>query len=184
MTDSLPIAAIIHAGKHMVDETLIGFIRELTAHGWKVRGLVPGPMGQPDNCSTRTVQDLHTQDIYPISQDLGKGSTACCLDPSALIAAAVVLHRARADAPDLAIVNRFGILEADGKGFVQEMLDFMTDGTPMLTVVSETYLEAWRNFTGGLAQELPPSREALYEWVSQLPVASRLPLPAVSASPV
>lgn len=47
MNESLPIAAIVHAGKQRVDDTLIAFIDDLTAHGWKVRGLVPGPLGRP-----------------------------------------------------------------------------------------------------------------------------------------
>lgn len=93
-----------------------------------------------------------------------------------MIAAAVVLHQAQDAQPDLAIVNRFGILEADGKGFVEEMLAFMSEGTPMLTVVSATYLNAWRSFTGGLAQELPPERAALCRWARTLPAAERLPV--------
>lgn len=176
MNESLPIAAIVHVGKQRVDDTLIAFLKGLTANGWKVRGLVPGPMGRPDDCATRTILDLHTGDIYPISQDLGQGSTACCLDPGALIAAAVVLHLAHEAQPDLAVVNRFGILEADGKGFVEEMLTFMSEGIPMLTVVSDTYLEAWRTFTGGLAQELPPDRAALCAWARSLPAAKHLPI--------
>lgn len=176
MNESLPIAAVVHAGKHMVDATLISFIDDLKAQGWRVPGLVPGPAGRPGDCATRTLLDLDTGDIYPISENLGSGSTSCCLDPGALIAAAVVLHRARGAEPDLIVVNRFGILEADGKGFAQEMLDFMAQDVPLLTVVSETYLDAWRIFTGGLAQELPPERDALYAWARSLPAAERLPL--------
>ncbi|MCB5363646.1 DUF2478 domain-containing protein [Pusillimonas sp. CC-YST705] len=176
MTESLPIAAIVHSGKHQADDLLIAFFNDLTTRGWKIRGLVRGPADSADDCATRTVLDVHTGEIYPISQNLGQGSTACCLDPGALIAAAVVLHRAFEAQVDLALVNRFGILEADGKGFAQEMLSFMGEGIPMLTVVSQTYLEAWRHFTGGLAHEMPATKEALYDWARSLPAAQKWPL--------
>ena len=176
MAESLPIAVIVHAGKGMADGMLVSFIADLAARGWRVRGLVTGPANRPDDCATRTVRDVHTGDIYRISQDLGAGSMSCCLDPGALIEAAVVLRRVLDAQPDLAVVNRFGILEADGKGFAQEMLDIVTQGIPMLTVVSPAYLEAWRTFSGGLAQELPPQREALQAWANSLPAGQRLPL--------
>jgi len=181
-SDPLPIAAIVHAGKHMTDSTLLGFVDDLRGRGWVVRGLVSGqttiqtadPVLAPRHCTLRTVRDLHTGKVYPISQNLGAGSSACCLDVGALMAAASVLHRAREDAPDLVVVNRFGILEADGGGFAQEMLGLMADGIPMLTVVSETYLPVWRTFTGGLAQELIADRQALHAWANTLPAAQRL----------
>jgi len=178
MNELLPIAAIVHDGKHMTDGVLLDFVEDLRRQNWVLRGLVSGVMRKATNeashCTLRTVRDLHTDKVYPISQNLGKGSVACCLDVGALMDAAGVLHRARQAQPDLVIVNRFGILEADGGGFVQEMLALMTDGIPMLTVVSKTYLDAWRTFTGGLAQELTPDKEAWHAWTKTLPAAQRL----------
>jgi len=178
MNELLPIAAIVHDGKHMADSTLLDFVADLRAQGWVLRGLVSGvtvcqtPGANP--CTLRVVRDLHTGKVYPISQNLGKGSVACCLDVGALLDAASVLHRARESAPDLVVINRFGILEADGDGFAQEMLALMTDGIPVLTVVSRSYLEVWRTFTGGLAQELAPERAALTAWARTLPAARRM----------
>jgi len=189
-SEPLPIAAIVHAGKHTTDRTLLGFVDDLRGQGWVVRGLVSGQAcvqlaaapaqaaPSPRHCTLRTVRDLHTGKVYPISQNLGQGSSACCLDVGALLAAASVLHRARHAAPDLVVVNRFGILEADGGGFAQEMLGLMADGIPMLTVVSETYLPVWRTFTGGLAQELGVDRPSLHAWANTLPAAQRRPLDA------
>jgi len=181
----LPIAAIVHDGKHMTDHTLVHCIDHLRKRGWAVRGLVSGQIADQATGTTsgkthcqpqRTVRDLHTGQVYTISQNLGTGSTACCLDVGALLDAASVLHRAREAAPDLVVVNRFGILEADGGGFAQEMLDIMADGLPLLTVVSTTWLAAWRTFTGGLAQELAATPQALAAWARCLPAAQRLPL--------
>ena len=176
MTELLHVAAIVHSGKGMADGLLTSFITQLIAHGWQVNGLVTGATNNPEDCATRTVRDVLTNDIYPISQNLGTGSGACCLDPGALTDAAIVLRRALEAKPDLAVVNRFGILEADGRGFAQEMLDIVTQGIPLLTVVSPAYVEAWRAFSGGLAQELPPQHQALLAWANSLPAGQKRPL--------
>lgn len=176
MTECLPIAAIVHSGKHMADKILTTFIDELIARDWHVLGLVPGPMAEPGNGAMRTLRNVGNGDIYPIGQNLGRGSAACSLDSGALIATAFVLQQACDAHPDLIVVNRYGALEADGKGFAQEMLSIMTQGIPMLTVVSELHLDAWRHFTGGLALSLTPDHRSLYEWTRQLPAARRLPL--------
>lgn len=162
--DTITAAAIVHAGKGDADGPLLEFVQRMRLAGHVVRGLVPGPQSDPDNCATRTVRDLEDDTIYPISQDLGKESTACCLDPGALIKAGVVLRRALDDHADLVIVNRFGILEADGEGFSAEMLELMSRGVPLLTVVSQPYLNAWREFTGGMAIELPPDAGLVMQW--------------------
>lgn len=164
---SFSLAVIVHAGKGSADAVLLDFARRLSAQGRIVRGLVPGPQADAHQCATRTVQDLATGDIYPIGQDLGKQSGACCLDPSALTAAGIVLRRAMEAPADLVIVNRFGIQEAAGEGFCAEFLELITRGYPVLTVVSHTYLPAWREFTGGLATELTADIDALMAWFEQ-----------------
>ena len=164
---SFPLAVIVHAGKGSADAVLLDFAQRLSAQGRIVRGLVPGPQADAHQCATRTVQDLATGDIYPIGQDLGKQSGVCCLDPSALTAAGIVLRRAMEAPADLVIVNRFGIQEAAGDGFCAEFLELITRGYPVLTVVSHTYLPAWREFTGGLATELTADTDALLAWFEQ-----------------
>ena len=133
-----------------------------------MRGLVPGPQSNPNDCATRTVLDLDEGTVYPIGQSLGKESKACCLDPGALLKAGIVLRRAIDSHADLVIVNRFDILEADGGGFSAEMLELMSRGTPVLTVVSQPYLDAWREFTGGMATELPPDADMVLQWFNSM----------------
>ncbi|HLU20281.1 MAG TPA: DUF2478 domain-containing protein [Pusillimonas sp.] len=161
-------AAVIHNGKGHADAPLLEFIHRLRAAGRVVRGLAPGPQVDRSDCTTRTLCDIEHGTLYPISQNLGKESQACCLDTSALIQAGQVLRRALNSGADLVIVNRFGILEADGEGFSAEMLELMSGGVPMLTVVSPPYLQAWRTFTGGVAAELPPDAEAMWQWFDGL----------------
>ena len=45
-----------------------------------------------------------------------------------------------------------------------ELLALMLAGIPLLTAVKLPYLDAWREFTGGMAVELPATSEALQQW--------------------
>lgn len=160
----LALAAIVHAGKGSADTLLLEFVQELRAKNYRVCGLVQGPEIQKEDHSLRTVQDLDKGTLYPITQNLGAESTACCLDIGALLEASEVLRQALESPADLVIVNRFGIMEADGQGFNNEILALIDQGYAVLTVVAHTYLPAWREFTGGLAVELTPERQALWDW--------------------
>lgn len=166
------IAAITYADGCHVDELLADFSRSLIAKGWRVRGLVQ-EMHAVDNVCEIILVDLDGNTAYPITQDLGACSTACRLDPAAMTEAGAVLRRiSRADT-DLAVFNRFGKQEADGTGFTAEMLDLMSQGIPVLTIVSDKYLDAWRHFTGGLSVELAAERGVLESWFSSLALPLR-----------
>ncbi|HUH87796.1 MAG TPA: DUF2478 domain-containing protein [Pusillimonas sp.] len=170
--ETIAVAAIVHPGKGVADGPLLEFVNQAQTRGYTLRGLVPGLPGKVNGSTTRTVLDLEHGTVYPISQALGKQSAACSLDAGALLEAGVVLRRAAQAKADLIVVNRFGVLEAEGDGFSAEMLELMSKGFPLLTVVSEPHLEAWRTFTGGLAAELPPEPEAINDWFERV-LASR-----------
>lgn len=164
----IAVAAIVHPGKGRADEPLLQFVEYAQSQNRLLRGLLPGPQSGAQDCAIRTVVDLEDGTPYPISQNLGKQSTACSLDPGALLVAGSVLRRAAQSAADLVIVNRFGVLEAEGGGFSAEILELITKGYAVLTVVSEPNLDAWRAFTGGLATELPPDSTAINAWFEQV----------------
>lgn len=160
------IAAVVQPGHKGVDDLISGFALSLINRGCKVRGLVQEASNTEHGCSYRLV-DLDDGTSYIISQDLGSESTACCLDPAAIAEASKVMRRINENNTDLAIFNRFGKLESFGSGLSAEMLDLMTRNIPVLTVVTEPYLDAWRHFTGGMAVELPPRLSALEAWFEQ-----------------
>ncbi len=170
------IAAIVHPGKHLPHCPIPALVNRLRKQGWRVRGLINDTADGPFDCSALFLRDVHSKARYPISQPRGKQALACGLDAGALMDTASVLHQAHQARPDLALVNRFGKLEAMGQGFVQEMLDFMVDDIPLLTVVSSDHLDSWRVFTDCLAQELPPQLDALLAWAQGLPAAQWHPL--------
>jgi hypothetical protein len=157
------IAAVVPNGTVDIDALISAFARDLIAQGWRVCGLLQEFMADGPNCEV-TLVDVTTGTRYGISQQLGSQSTACRLDPGALAEASIVMRQIADAGADLAIFNRFAGMEAGGDGLAAEMLALMSNDIPVLTVVQQKHLAAWRNFTGGLAAELEPRREALNSW--------------------
>ncbi|MBV7481697.1 DUF2478 domain-containing protein [Bordetella sp. BOR01] len=167
---SAPVAALVYGPSSRGADTLLAdFARDLLAQGRRLHGLVqheivPRGGGRPQ----RQLSDLRSGRLYGLSQDLGPGSRACSLDPGALAAASHVLRAALQARAELVIVNRFGAIEAAGGGFAQEMLALMSEGIPLVTVVSAVLLPDWRRFTGQAGLELPVARAPLQAWFEQL----------------
>lgn len=163
---NLPLAAIVHDEPGVANQLLCDFAARIRARGWRVRGVVQDPQVVKRAVCYHHMElvDIERGDRYVISQDLGSGSAACCLDPAGVTAASVVLRRALDERPDLIIANRFGVLEAEGSGFVHEIAAIVLAGVPLVTAVARRHLPAWQGFTGHCAQALPPHAEALEDW--------------------
>ncbi len=176
--DRLPdiaVAAVVPEREVDCDELVAGFAIGQINRGRHVRGLVQETYATHRSRLLRLV-DLETGQLYPISEFLGTHSVSCQLRTDYVAEATAVLRRIALHGADLAICNRFSKLEAHGGGFRDEMLDLMQRHIPLLTIVPPPHLEAWRDFTGGLAAELPPERSALEAWF-----ATRCPQPREAA---
>ena len=169
MTDAPPrIAALVALRSGEADALLAGFAADRRRAGRRIRGLRQ-EMRDCDNGCQVVLVDLDDGSLYPITQDLGAGSESCALDPGLLAEASVVLRRIAAEGAELAVFNRYSNLEAEGGGFAAEMLDLMSRGIPVLTIVPERRLADWHRFTGGFAVDLPVDRAALDAWFDSLP---------------
>lgn len=172
MKENSSIAAIVHPGHGSADDLLADFAADLLRSEWRVRGLVQQFHDGRVKSSTMLV-DLGDGRRFPLFQNLGAGSASCSLDQTSVAAASIALRRAIGDQADLAVANRFGALEAGGGGLAAEMLAVMSEEIPLLTVVSELFLDDWRHFTGGIGTELAPQRDALDVWFAALQVTRK-----------
>lgn len=162
-TDFPKIAAIVPQPGQRADAMLREFITRLQTQGFRVKGLIQEACPDSWGCKFSLI-DLETGKRYPISQNLGSQSTACSLDVAGIADATVVMRRVATNGADLAVFNRFSGLEAEGEGFAAEMLEVMSQGIPVITIVQAANLPAWRHFTGGLACELTPEIADLEHW--------------------
>lgn len=164
----LPIGAIVHQNADAADAHLAAFIQSLQEQGKRVLGVIQAPEEVSYAYGSQMgIINLDNGAYTSIAQKLGKHNTSCCLDSAAVSQACTILQHARAQNPDLIVVNRFGKLEAEGEGFASEMLEIMSLGLPMITVVADRFLDEWRVFSGGLAQEIPAQLSAMQSWFEQ-----------------
>jgi len=160
------IAAIVHANHRQADLLVGQFVAHLAQAGYDVHGLV---QHRPDACGAGAVLiDVHDGTRYGLHQQLGVGSQSCSVDSSNVTAASVALRRALAARADLVVANRFGELETTGGGLSAEMLSLMAEEIPLLVIVGDIHLDAWRRFTGSMGAELPPERHALDAWFAAI----------------
>jgi hypothetical protein len=162
-TGTPSIAALVPADGESADQVLHTFVAGLQRRGLCVRGLAQELCHTDYGCSVSLI-DLENGQRYGISQNLGRLSSSCTVDPQGLAEASIVLRRIAEDGADLAVFNRFSGMEAGGEGFANEMLEIMSRDIPTLVIVREKWLPAWREFTGGLACELRPDVGALNDW--------------------
>ena len=69
-----------------------------------------------------------------------------------------------ADRVDLIVINRFGRAESLGRGLGACFMAAMEAGVPVLTAVRAPYDDAWRDFHGGLGEDLPADVSAVVNW--------------------
>jgi nucleoside-triphosphatase THEP1 len=165
MAQQLQLAAIIYDNNSQpVDALLHSLANYYNRKGLRVAGLAMALNEQGLRREPMAVQDVETGTEYSIAQNLGKESQSCCLDPSGLADATGVLRAALNNPPRLAIVNRFGQQEIDGKGCRAEFVQLLDAGIPVLTVVKRKFLKQWREFNGGTATDLAISESEAKEW--------------------
>jgi hypothetical protein len=108
--------------------------------------------------------DLSSGTTMQISQQLGSQSESCRLDSERLAGFAGLLDRPFDGDIDLMILNKFGKAESEGHGLRRTLSRAIEAGIPVLTAVRSPYDEAWRQFHGGLAVDLPPDLQQSCDW--------------------
>lgn len=163
--------AFIHAKRPgSVDTTLREVVAILTHQGYRLVGVVQEPMGDADRhrCDMDLIEIVSGQRLA-ISQNLGTGSKGCRLDPNAIETVATQVEvDLEASLVDLLIINRFGKLEATGRGFCPVIALALQRGIPVLVGVNDLNRPAFEVFAEGLAAELPDQSSAIQTWFLQV----------------
>ncbi len=159
------IAALRGAPSWAMQTLLDEFAQRRARAGLRIAGVVEDSDCAHDGaCKRFRVRDLRSGETIPISQDLGRGSTACNLDPAALIKACGCIESAISDGADLVVLSKFGKLEAARSGLADAFRAAIEADIPVLTVVSPAAAEEWERFAAPLFQFIEGSPEALEFW--------------------
>lgn len=161
---TLRTGIMLRDGKCQGEEILEAFVLALKAEGIVVGGVYQRTQHRNAARKQMVLVDALTDEIIPISQDLGVGSGACVLDADGLASGAMAVGRAIERRVDLLVVNKFSSRECDGKGLAPELFMAMAEGMAVLTTVSERYIERWTEMSGGLGTILAADETALRAW--------------------
>ncbi len=75
-----------------------------------------------------------------------------------------ILRDAIRTRPDLVVIEKFGDQEQKGEGLLDEIMQIIAEGIPLLIAVPEPALDIWRRQCGGLGATLPYTRDAMRDW--------------------
>jgi Protein of unknown function (DUF2478) len=153
------LAAIIYDEGEPIDALFAGLREVLAARGFRVGGLLQEPCGE-----SIFVTHIDSGKRIDLMQDLGACAEGCRLDTSALAEAAGLLAQSLAAAPDLLLVSRFGRVEMEGGGLLNEIGAAFLAEIPTLIGVETRRAPGWRDFSGDCAETLPCSLDAALEW--------------------
>ncbi len=164
------LAAVIYeAGQGIAaDRLLTNLADDLQVEGYVLAGTVQRSAERADRCACdMIVRDLSTNTEVLISEDRGPNARGCRLDPGILQALVGTTERALNGGADALIINKFGKQEAQGVGFRDVIGWAAMHGIPAVVGVNITYLESWRAFVDGLADELRPDVSSVRSWLKQ-----------------
>ena len=111
--------------------------------------------------------DVLTNRRIPITRPV-KNDDECGLDVSALAETSGIIQDAINDRLDLVVVEKFGELEQNGNGLIDEILQTIAEGIPLLISVPEAALPVWQDWSGELGSVLPFTEEAFEQWWQNL----------------
>lgn len=163
------LAYTMAPGRGDTDLILFNLSRAMASRGFRCCGTVQINSERSDaGPCDMDVQVLPNGPILRISQDLGRASRGCRLDPAALEKAVGLVSASMVQGADLLIINKFGKHEAEGRGFRMVVAEALSNGIPVLVGVNSLNLSAFEAFAGGLAVPLAPEPNALESWAIQM----------------
>jgi hypothetical protein len=164
---SFCIGALQGAGGAEIQRLLAAFATRRIGDGLRVAGMIEEPEpSMADACGSLVLRDVASGKQFPISQDLGAGSTACRLDTDGLAAACQAVLQAIESGADVVVLSKFGKTEAEGGGLVDAFRAAAEAGVPCVTGVPPANAAAFLNYAGGFSQWIEASDAALERWWS------------------
>jgi len=162
-------AAAIYTPKETDRSALTEFVAELKADNVSVAGILQESHVKPgENKRTIDSVDIITGQRIPIKKPM-PNVNECGLNVSNLVETSATLRAALNLRPDLIVVEKFGEQEQNGEGLLDEIMQIIIEGIPLLVAVPEPALDNWRELVGGMGATIGLTGPELKAWWSNLP---------------
>jgi hypothetical protein len=154
------LAALVYGKPDEPDPKLREFVQDLMVRGYRVVGLIQTRLG--DGSAAVTV--LPTGKTISFAQTLGAVPNSSSLGSCDLAVAAARIDALIDSGVDLVIINRFGKLEAEGAGLVDEIARAVSFDIPVVVAVPEFRFSEWLSFCRGMGVKLSCRNGSLQSW--------------------
>lgn len=171
MLDTLgqPLAAIVYRRGFDIDDLLVTACGELRSLGVRLGGVIQRSSGDHGQCASSIhVINLCSGQAFDIWEARGACARGCRLDERGLLNAEATILEAIVEGVDLLVINRFGRAESLGRGLIGCFAAAIEAQVPVLTAVREPYEEAWREFHGGLGEDLAQDSSQVVGWAVRM----------------
>ncbi len=159
-----PFAAAVYTANTGDRMALLKFVEKQKALRTRVGGVLQEALFDAQGAITGlNAVDVATNRRIPITRPVNNDDE-CGLDVSALAQTAAIINKAIHDRLDLVVIEKFGELEQNGQGLIDEILNTISEGIPLLISVPEAALPVWQERSGELGAVLSFSEEAFQQW--------------------
>jgi nucleoside-triphosphatase THEP1 len=165
------LAALVYGRPDDPDRLLQEFVQDLTSRGYRVVGLIQTRLR--DGGAAVTV--LPTGETIPLAPAHGTVLHSSRPGPCDLAEAAARIDLLIESGADLVIINRFGKLEMQGTGLVDEIARALSFDIPVVVAVPEFRFPEWLSFCRGMGVKLPCRNGSLQSWWSGMIVGEPRP---------
>ena len=152
------IAALVYSSDDRPDLVLCDFARHLANSERRVCGLVR----LRDRASEESPSRVMVLDSWQVVDVVPAGG--CRLDAQWLDQMGTRIKSLIARGVDAVIVNRFGPLEAAGRGFSEAIAAASESQTPLVIAVPEFEFERWTRFSNGMTVKMGCKLDKVLDW--------------------
>jgi nucleoside-triphosphatase THEP1 len=167
------LVAIVYANEAYPQSTFERIVEDCRRRGLKVAGVLQHPVCSEaaGHCDV-ALEELTTGLRTDLFEDRGPGASGCRLDEAALAEVNGQVARSLDADPDLLILNKFGKVEAEGRGLLDLVAMAVDRGIPVVIGVPIRNLAPWRDFAGGMSVEFGDDPSQVADWLNRtFPVA-------------
>jgi len=167
-----PFAAAVYRPDTGDRMALLKFVERLKSNNVRVGGVLQEALfNSAGEITGLDAIDVNTNQRIPISRPM-ENRDECGLDVSALAETTGIIRKAIDDRLELVVVEKFGELEQEGKGLIDEIFQTIAADIPLLISVPEAALPAWQERSGELGSVLSFNEAAFQQWWQGLAIES------------
>lgn len=162
---AIPIVAIVYDERKYPTFTLNSIVSKCRERGIAVAGVLQHVAPESSHACDALLEDVSTGHFTQIFEKRGADARGCRLNHFAMADASQRVQLALEKRPQLLVLNKFGIMEAQGKGLGSLFSVAAEMRIPTVVAIPSRNLGIWREFAGECSLEFADDAEKIWAWL-------------------